>query len=200
MESPIAIGVAALLGMSLGISASAGKLATNDKPAVIICVQSGAAVPWIATQAQRGASRIFESVGVRLEWHEGGRFCKAPAADILQIFLTTGTPLTVFPDALAWTRVGDGSRNIEVFFNRVAAMVEPRLVPTLLAHVLAHEITHLLEGVNRHSSQGVMKPHWDADDYAEMSVKPLPFAPEDAALIRNHFRANGITVADNRSQ
>jgi hypothetical protein len=27
----------------------------------------------------------------------------------------------------------------------------------LLAHVMAHEITHVLEGIDRHSSEGVMK-------------------------------------------
>jgi hypothetical protein len=196
METPIAIGVAALLGMSLAISASAGKLGNIDKPAVVVCIQSAAAGPWIVVQAERGAARIFESVGVRLDWHEGGRICKAPTADIFQIYLTTGAPLTVFPDALAWTRVGDGTRHIEVFFNRVVEMVEPRLVPALLAHVLAHEITHILEGVSRHSSEGVMKPHWDADDYADMSIKPLPFAPEDAALIRNYFKGNGVSMPE----
>jgi len=27
-----------------------------------------------------------------------------------------------------------------------------------------------------------------------MSVKPLPFAPEDAALIRNFFKASGVSM------
>ena len=39
----------------------------------------------------------------------------------------------------------------------------------LLAHVLVHEITHVLEGVDRHTGQGVMKARWTEDDLALMA-------------------------------
>ena len=53
----------------------------------------------------------------------------------------------------------------------------------VLAHVMAHEITHVLEGIGRHSQTGVMRAHWRGGDYREMRSKPLPFAPEDVCLI-----------------
>ena len=70
-------------------------------------------------------------------------------------------------------------------------------VPTLLAHVMTHEITHLLEGISRHSVTGVMKAHWDARDFADMVRAPLPFAPEDIDLIQSGMvrRAAGSTSA-----
>jgi hypothetical protein len=71
-----------------------------------------------------------------------------------------------------------------VFYDRIGRTVEPRRVPALLAHVLAHEIGHQLEGISRHSTEGVMKAHWNERDFLEMSDKPLPFAPEDVELIR----------------
>jgi len=55
----------------------------------------------------------------------------------------------------------------------------PRQVATILAHVMVHEIAHLLEGVARHSQTGVMKAHWDGYDLMQMAVTPLPFDPED---------------------
>jgi hypothetical protein len=60
-------------------------------------------------------------------------------------------------------------------------------VPVLLGHVLAHEITHILQGVARHSAEGVMKAHWTEDDFAEMSFKPLRFTEEDITLIHYGF-------------
>ena len=56
---------------------------------------------------------------------------------------------------------------------------------TVLAHVLAHEITHVLEGVARHSDTGIMKAVWSPADYRQMKFHPLPFAPEDVDLIRD---------------
>jgi len=49
--------------------------------------------------------------------------------------------------------------------------------------VLVHEITHILQGVDRHSAQGVMKAQWDDNDYSAMAWKPLPFSPIDVELI-----------------
>jgi hypothetical protein len=57
-------------------------------------------------------------------------------------------------------------------------------LPHLLAHVLVHEITHILQGVARHSETGIMKAHWTPVDYRQMLVHPLPFAPEDVQLLQ----------------
>jgi hypothetical protein len=57
-----------------------------------------------------------------------------------------------------------------------------------LGNVLAHELTHALEGVPRHSSEGLMKDIWSARDYAGMLHGPLPFAAEDLDLLRAHFK------------
>ncbi|WP_410971913.1 hypothetical protein, partial [Salmonella sp. SAL4445] len=58
----------------------------------------------------------------------------------------------------------------------------------ILGHVLTHEITHILQGIDRHSPTGVMKARWDATDYFEMTRSPLPFTPGDIELIRTGLR------------
>jgi hypothetical protein len=73
---------------------------------------------------------------------------------------------------------------IEVFYDRVRGTVDEETRPHLLAHVLAHEITHILQGVARHSETGVMKAHWTSDDYRWMCSHHLEFAPEDVELIQ----------------
>ena len=55
----------------------------------------------------------------------------------------------------------------------------------LLAHVLAHEITHVLQGTVRHSEEGLMKARWTAEDRMSMRVKPLPFTAYDIQLIQS---------------
>ena len=53
----------------------------------------------------------------------------------------------------------------------------------MLFRSLVHEITHVLQGIDRHSDSGVMKALWTAQDYFQMRVEALPFAPEDVELI-----------------
>jgi hypothetical protein len=73
----------------------------------------------------------------------------------------------------------------------------PVQVSAILAHVMTHEITHILQGAARHSETGVMKAHWDSQDFFQMTKGPLPFAPEDIDLIERgiRLRAAGATSA-----
>jgi|SRR5271157_1457300 len=61
-------------------------------------------------------------------------------------------------------------------------------MPEFPGNVLAHELTHALEGVARHSSEGLMKAKWSPGDYAGMVYGPLAFAAEDLDLLRAHFK------------
>jgi hypothetical protein len=65
----------------------------------------------------------------------------------------------------------------------------PKLEQALLAHVMVHEVTQVLQGVNRHSDVGVMKAHWEQKEYNQMQWKPLPFTPHDVALVKAGLRA-----------
>jgi hypothetical protein len=49
--------------------------------------------------------------------------------------------------------------------------------------VLAHEIVHMLQGVNVHSASGVMKARWDNRDYADMQRGGLKLTKDDIELI-----------------
>jgi hypothetical protein len=54
---------------------------------------------------------------------------------------------------------------------------------TVLGHVMVHEITHVIQGVSRHSDTGLMKPHWSGDDLLKMRHKALSFTQEDLILL-----------------
>ena len=63
------------------------------------------------------------------------------------------------------------------------------MVPTLLGYVLVHEITHILQGSNRHADRGVMKEQWNANDLDRMRFHKLPFTDADVLLIERGLSA-----------
>jgi hypothetical protein len=54
----------------------------------------------------------------------------------------------------------------------------------LLAYILTHEITHVLEESTAHSPTGVMKKSWSRADFGEISAGKLEFDPMDRELLR----------------
>lgn len=147
-----------------------------------ICMETGAGDHWVIAQAETITTRMYAGIGVGIEWRHSAN-CNAAPGEALIIEISTGAPEYRFPGALAYSSLADGT-HIEVFYDRVNKTVEPRRVPSLLAHVLAHEIAHQLEGIGRHSADGVMKAHWDERDFLQMADKPLHFDPADVDLIR----------------
>jgi hypothetical protein len=186
-----------LLLSSISAATTVGN-AAGDLPVVIACMGSGAASPWITHRAEDVASRIFSAIGVQVNWRNGWHGCRGQPSDAIRIEFDSETPLNRFPEALAYARVGDATRRIEVYYDRVEQLVERRMVPAVLGHVLAHEITHVIEGLNRHSDEGVMKAHWSTKDYQNMELKPLTFASEDIALIQSRLGVNNLRLAQDR--
>jgi len=159
-----------------GISAQAEK--PGEKPDMMICAR------WSSDpntyKARRMAAEMFDGIGVTVQFLLNPRTCPAEAT---QITLSEDTPKDLLPGALAYARPYEGV-HIQIFYDRVCNAVRPRAVPYLLAHVLVHEITHILQGSSRHSATGIMKAQWDAADYSQMEQMPLRFASEDIRLIR----------------
>jgi len=130
--------------------------------------------------AERLASEIFASAGVHLAWPRDCRSC--PDADIL-VSISFHTAADQHPDAMAYALPYEGT-HIVVFYDRVQQKVEPSRAPILLAYVLVHEITHILQGTMHHSGSGIMKAFWDSTDLFEMGRKPLGFTDQDVELIQ----------------
>ena len=123
------------------------------------------------------ASRLFHEIGVTLMWTTPD----SCPADGVRISLTRNTPVSFQPGAMGYALPFEGT-HIRVFADRIEKST-PSLVPHLLGYVIAHEITHIIEGTDRHSDHGVMKAHWDKRDLYQMQFDQLPFAQEDVDLI-----------------
>src|ERR1700720_975671 len=148
-----------------GMLASGGWAATkSDSYSVAVCMEGGDHAG-VANAASR-ASSLFLSAGVNLDWHANRSFCQRQRDQAIIVSVLTSTPKTFHPDALAYAYPYEGV-HIQVFYDRIA-LADPELLPSLLALVIVHEISHILQGIDRHSASGIMKAQWNSYDYTLM--------------------------------
>jgi len=145
-------------------------------------MNSGINVP-VILKAQNTARQILKEAGIKIEWRNSMSKC-ACAESSIAIELSTQTPEAWHPGAFAFAQPYKNTR-VVLFYDRVVNTPQPELRCGLLGHVLAHEITHVLQGVVRHSTRGLMKPKWNYLDYGEMLGTHLQFTDEDIELIQN---------------
>jgi hypothetical protein len=179
----------------VGVSACAGEHRPSLERKVTVCMDFDRLE---ANLARVAASRVFEEIGVSIEWQRYGDSCPV-ASGAIAINLSYDTPRNRFQGALAYARPYEGT-HIVVFYDRVRASVPLAQVRCLLAYVIVHEIAHILQGVKRHSASGIMKAKWGQGDYFAMARKSFRFAEEDVGLIHLgiDWRQSRVTSASAR--
>ena len=147
------------------------------------------ATPGTVERAKQVATAMFASIGVSLHWRGSGSESQVGLS--VDVSLVAGEPGDDEAGPLAEAYPFAGSTgHITIRYDRVhnSAGISRDLEPLLLAHVLVHELTHVLQCLDRHAESGVMKAHWTAEDYFDMRWKPLAFTSEDIDLIRLGMR------------
>jgi hypothetical protein len=167
-----------------GVSAWAGDVEGRK---VLVCTTMGD--DFVVQRAESIAATMFAGIGVQIEWHRD-RFCPA---DAIRISFADGPIRKFRPEALAYALPYEGS-HIEVFYDRVQQH-GPSLMPVLLAHVMVHEITHMLQGVCRHSESGVMMARWGTNELNKMAFQPLRFTDTDVQMIYKGLEARESRLA-----
>lgn len=181
-----------LAALAAGTGAHAQECRRDVQQLTVYTLSGKTLVPnEVMARARYMATKVLAGAGVTVEWVTGERprdpqraFC----GDRLTIVFDTKASAGFAAQAMAYTRLNAGwSTEIHIFYDRVSAFPDRPRMAEFLGHVLAHEIAHVLQGVVRHSNEGVMKAHWNDRDCADMVRKPLLFAVEDVELIRSHF-------------
>jgi hypothetical protein len=180
-------------------SAAALPAATEHKVTghkVMVCIEQAPEARYLP-RAELVASKMFVPVGIRLDWRH---LHSCPERDAIQIGLSFRTAAGEHPGALAYAAPYQSAESVRVvvFYDRVSRSGGSGLADIVLAHVLVHEITHILENMARHAETGVMKARWDAADYRQMARSPLPFAEDDVALIRRFSRPEPEDISNDR--
>ena len=190
------------VGWIAGIVMAAALPVQADNCNVDVYLRVGVSLPVPAFTQQR-VSEMFREIGVDLRLHMGlpprdaDQTCGPPI--VVQLDGSTGYtgPKEVLAYALPYREAGTC---IHVFLDRIVhGDRELPFTGILLAHVIAHEITHVLEQSTQHSEEGVMKARWTYQDYHRMKSGPLPFASEDLERISAGLaRRSHITHAGER--
>ena len=174
----------AIITMAAILAGGAWAATKTDSQRLAVCIEDGKHAG-VADAAAR-ASSLFLSAGVKMDWHSEVSFCQGQR-DSIVVSLSERTPETFHPGALAYALPYEGV-HIQVLYDRIA-QADPSLAPSLLAYVIVHEITHILQGVGRHSKNGVMKAVWDTYDYTLMKRGQLRFTALDVEMIHDGFAA-----------
>jgi hypothetical protein len=177
--------LAAAIGMSGQGNSVAGRIADKS-----VCVANDVGFD-VLPLAQQIASKMFAEAGVLIDWRHGLAGC--PDQGIL-VSLSGQAPADLPPNAMAYALPYEGS-HIVIFYDRLKRKVQGTETSSLLAHVLVHEMTHILQGIHRHSNRGIMKANWDGFDYQAMKSKPLSFTLEDIDLIHRGLAARATRAA-----
>lgn len=169
--------------------------AHEDEHVTVYLSGSASAVDYrVSAQAQGLAAQMFAGIGVKIDWRGGRPFAGQKRA--IEIELVDNAPKSLRPGAMAYAMPYEGV-HIQIFRDRIKKPPSPYRV---LAHVMVHEITHILEGVVRHSDEGIMKARWSDDDFGAMGVKPLSFAPEDVLMIHEGLKTRNSRAKSTAGQ
>ena len=177
----------AAIGMAVVTGAWASGSTSVQMNRVPVCVSAGSFTG--VSQAQGLAAEIFKRAGVNVEWHTMTSCPTSP--DTIKITFSDRTPRTVRPGAMAYALPYEGT-HIVIYYDRVA-LADPENFPRLLAYVIVHETTHILQRLARHSETGIMKANWDRKDYAQMRMDNLTFTEADLDLIHQGLEARAPT-------
>ena len=146
------------------------------------------AAPAIVRDAEREVTRVYQDIGVRVEWnHAADRGAGQAALQIILVAHESGVLRRTHDQimgAATWTPAGTAV--VYVFYRRVEAEAARYSVSVVfvLACALAHELGHVLMPERGHSQDGLMRACWNGDDFQRADRGQLRFLPEQVALIR----------------
>ena len=183
-----------LIGMfaTAGAGLYGAQSVTPLKASVTVCIEPD---PYVLLGVRPATSTMFAGIGIRIDWHDLGSCPAGVSAVRVRLSRDSLSMRDLNSQTLAFAQ--PCARTIVVFVERVKKLHRNE-AGLVMAHVLAHEITHIIEGIGRHSSMGVMKARWDYTDYIEMRRRLLSFTSEDVNLIYLGLKlpvASGAVIA-----
>lgn len=151
----------------------------------------------VLEQAENEASRVFRQAGIEVHWLN----CGIPAASeeasraCREAVFPEHLHLRIVPKSLGLKgeamgisfQSSDGSGcYADLFYEPMEQLHQSdgTDLASLLGHVAAHEIGHLLLGANSHSTAGIMHAHWTAEELADAKVGSLVFSENESRRMK----------------
>ena len=191
------MGLALVLETPVSMAADRESKPKPVGPGVVVYVRQDNLLVAELGQAERTATGVFARIGVPLVFRAGAEpKSNGEGAASVEMQLDAKTPAQFHAGAMAYAMpFGVSGTRIHVFCDRVRNTSADGGTGVILGYVMAHEIAHVLEGVSRHSAEGVMKAHWEYPDYRQMKSGTLPFDPTDTESIHAALKKRATKAA-----
>jgi hypothetical protein len=151
------------------------------------------APPPVLHEAERELARVYDAIGVRVEWdHAAHHADEGAALHVILVAHEAGDLRRTRDSVMAatlWT--ARGTPVVYVFYRRVEAEAARYAVSValVLACALSHELGHVLMPERGHSQEGLMRACWGRDDFHRADQGQLRFSADEAARIRTRLFA-----------
>jgi len=187
-----------------------GTLASGEAPGApagnVVCIHLyniASAPPKTAAQAMWRVTRILATAGIVMTWEQ--QPADSPEAHVIDLTDTTSSSVrsatrpclvvAIVPDVSAGAYHGAlgfavpfarSGIDVEAVYRRIVseaktAGIEAQVV---LAYVIAHEIGHVLLQSSQHAAVGIMRAHYNAEDWRLAAFGILAFLPGEAKQMR----------------
>jgi len=191
------LGLGLMLTPLLSVAKNGSPQDKRGAPEVIVYVAQDNFSVGVLRRAELTAVRILSSIGVPIVFRDGEEPRVAEGAVVrIEMHLDGRVPPSFHPGAMAYsTPFADSGARIHVLCDRVLSPSRDAGTGSLLGHVMAHEIAHILERSDRHSEEGIMKAQFAGADFQQMISGLLRFDPTDTDLIHSALEGRGTRVA-----
>jgi hypothetical protein len=139
-------------------------------------------------RAEQSAARVLATGGVQVSWFDCSQAAQAsqqcqdppnPSALVLHLLSSRATRRAAPSGSLGFAvppELGQFGSFAGVFYDRVERFGSRGFnEPVILGHVMAHEIGHLLLGLEGHTDGGIMKAEWHRRELKEATNGTLGF-------------------------
>ena len=159
--------------------------AAQEHPQLTVVVYNDAGVPaGVIESAKRTAEMIYRDVGVSIIWRDHSD----PLTAATELFVRiVHRSLNLPAEGFGVAFVGNDGRGVQadIFYSGIQQLTNTQSVnpAQILGHVMAHELGHLLLGMNSHSRLGIMQAHWSDRQLRQMSMGVLKFDKQQSEII-----------------
>lgn len=197
-----------LIGLLGCVLCGVSEAATVPSTEVRVAVYNDARVEEeVLERAQEIAAGIYARAGVTLVWSRCGkqnslatprepRSCSEPGTFSVRV---VSKSLSLREESFGVAFLGsDGvGTQADVFY---AGIVRIRQYSTsgdatILGHVMAHELGHLLLGMNAHSRSGIMQARWTSSELRQMELGGLVFNDGESVAMRSRLLGRAAMAA-----
>jgi hypothetical protein len=199
VKTSVVLGIGFLAALSFGVPETCFAKGAGIEAVIRIRVNNySQASPAIMARAEREAAKIFEEAGLVLDWldcpmeHFGGvqvaqNSCLEPLQATEIVLRVLAEPMqNRFQESVFGFAVVPifASVYYDFAFRTARRDNDDSELPVILGSVMAHELGHLLLGLNSHSVSGVMQAKWERKQVRQATMGGLLFTHEQAAAIR----------------